>query len=55
MLQWEQEYKQELEDRVRRLEEDPQALPPRFSPRDYALVIGAVLLCLAGVLWGAFL
>ena len=53
MDQWEQKYTQELEERLNHIETDPQALPSRFSRRDYALVIGTLLLCLAGILWGA--
>ncbi len=55
MSQWEDELTRELEERIRALEEDPQARPPRFSRRNYVLVLGVILLCLAGLLWGAFL
>lgn len=55
MTTWDKEFARELDARIRCLEEDPQTLPPRFSPRDYILTAGAILLCLAGVLLGAFL
>ena len=55
MTQWDRDFSQELEKRIRDLEEKPNALPPRFSRRDLALVIAAGLLCLTGLFWGAFL
>ena len=54
MKQWAEEFDRELRSRLQALE-DSGNRPPRFSRRDYALVIAAALLCLAGLFWGAFL
>ena len=48
-------FQQELERRIYRMETDPGVLPPHFSPGNYALVAVVAGLCLLGVFLGAWL
>lgn len=46
---------EEIEARISRMEEASYEFPKRFSKKDYLFTVAVILLCLGGVIWGAFI
>ena len=46
---------EEIEARISRMEEASYEFPKRFSKKDYLFTVAVILLCLWGVIWGAFI
>lgn len=46
---------EEIESKITEMESDSYEFPTRFSKKDYVLTIVVILICLVGVICGAFI
>ncbi len=52
---YETRFLDEVEKKISEMEKESYEFPKRFSKKDYIVTAIVILICLAGVIWGAFI